>query len=329
MCAPRLGLAELWEPLRFVAEAAIDELARHLLQSVPQVGTHGMRLLRLIRAHRFANLKTVRASPRLASPLHNARFACARCSQLSTQHLVLSLCVQIEEQSLLNSNPARTALEQLVGHGLVHVNVRSLPPPPPPPPPPLAVFSDSGCECECEPVRLWDLNSRQVANSRPPARSQAAQLAKSLQYFECNDRSTSAALCALALALWCTSRAAAATHTHTHTHTHTPALAYLRTRTTYLAAYSVYSYSTSSLRQHTVLLLASAVFAPFTLILVYSFSRIALGIGQLSFGRLSRHLSFQLVPHLGFLPFVFVVLVLCTYGYMLNYIYNTVQYSTC
>ena len=45
-----------------MAEAAIDELARDLLHTVPQVGTHGMRLLRLIRAHRFANLKTVRRS---------------------------------------------------------------------------------------------------------------------------------------------------------------------------------------------------------------------------------------------------------------------------
>ena len=44
------------------------------------------------------------------------------------------------------------------------------------------MLCDSCCLCS------QDLNSRQAANSRPPAHSQAAQLAKSLQYFECNDR---------------------------------------------------------------------------------------------------------------------------------------------
>lgn len=47
----------------FLAETSIDEYARHQLQlqGVPQVGlgTHGMRLLRLLRALRFANLKMV------------------------------------------------------------------------------------------------------------------------------------------------------------------------------------------------------------------------------------------------------------------------------
>lgn len=56
-------MSEIWEPMCFLAETSIDEYARHQLQlqGVPQVGlgTHGMRLLRLLRALRFANLKMV------------------------------------------------------------------------------------------------------------------------------------------------------------------------------------------------------------------------------------------------------------------------------